>query len=297
MRVLVTGGAGFVGSNIVDALAARGDGVVALDDLSTGDRGNLAPDIALRVADISEHDALFDAVHGEGFDVIVHAAAKTKVVESMAKAALYERVIVKGTSNVVRLAEDRHVQMLVNLSTGGAMYGETPECASEETPARPDSNYGRFKLEAEALVARAEVPSISLRLANVYGRRQRQDLEGGVIAIFLGCWRRGEPLTIFGDGTAERDYIHVDDVASAVLGSFAGRWTGVYNVGTGVATSVNALIEAMSGVLGPPPGIHRAPPRAVEVQRSCLSSSKAARDGLWEPRVPLRDGLRLLAKA
>lgn len=295
MRVLVTGGAGFVGSNIVDALVARGDLVVALDDLSTGSRDNLAPDIPLRVASVGDERSLDEAVHGEGFDAIVHCAAKTKVVESMEKVDLYRRVIVEGTRNVVRLAERLHAQMLVNVSTGGAMYGETPVCASERTPAAPDSNYGRFKLEAEGIVAAAEVPSLTLRLANVYGPRQRQDLEGGVIAIFLGCWRRKEPLTLFGDGTAQRDYVYVGDVVDAVLSSFAGNWKGTYNIGTGVATSVNEIIESMASVLGPPPGIRHAPARPVETQRSCLDPSKARRDGLWEARVTLREGLRLTA--
>ena len=296
MRVLVTGGAGFVGSNIVDALVARGDLVIALDDLSTGDRQNLAPDIPLRVADVSDRDGLFHAVHGEGFDVIVHCASKTKVVESMEKADLYRRVIVTGTSNVVELAEDRHVQMLVNISTGGAMYGETPACATERTPARPDSNYGKFKLEAEALVAAAEIPAITLRLANVYGKRQRQDLEGGVVAIFLGRWRRREELVIYGDGSGQRDYVHVDDVSSAVLSAFAGRWTGLYNIGTGVPTSVNDIVAAMTELLGPPPPIRHAPPRPVELQRSCIDASQAARDGLWSPSIALRDGLALVVR-
>ncbi len=296
LRVLVTGGAGFVGSNIVDALVARGDLVVALDDLSTGDRANLAPDIPLRVASVADERALEGAVHGEGFDVIVHCAAKTKVVESMEKADLYRRVIVDGTRDVVALAERLPVQMLVNISTGGAMYGETPVCATERTPARPDSNYGRFKLEAEEIVAASDIPSVTLRLANVYGPRQRQDLEGGVVAIFLGCWRRGEPLTVFGDGTAERDYVYVGDVVDAVLASFAGTWHGVYNIGTGVATSVNDLIRAMSGVLGEPAGIRRAPARAVELQRSCLDPGKAGRAGLWSPAVSLEDGLERTAK-
>ncbi|HET7699381.1 MAG TPA: NAD-dependent epimerase/dehydratase family protein, partial [Candidatus Limnocylindria bacterium] len=211
--MLVTGGAGFVGSNIADALLARGDSVVALDDLSTGDRANLASGIPLRVASVADAAALDAALGDERFDAVVHAASKTKVVESMEKPDLYRAAIVEGTRNVVRLAERRGVRMLVNISTGGAMYGETPVCASERTPARPDSNYGRFKLEAEGIVAAAGVPSITLRLANVYGRRQRRDLEGGVIAIFLGCWQRGEPITIFGEGTAERDYVHVDDIA------------------------------------------------------------------------------------
>ena len=296
MRVLVTGGAGFVGSNIVDALVARGDLVVALDDLSTGSRENLAPDIPFRRASVADERSLRDALEGEGFDAVVHCAAKTKVVESMEKVDLYRRVIVEGTRNVVGLAESVHAQMLVNISTGGAMYGETPACATERTPAAPDSNYGRFKLEAEAIVEGSEIPSITLRLANVYGPRQRQDLEGGVIAIFLGLWRRKEPLTVFGDGTAQRDYIYVGDVVDAVLASFAGDWHGTYNIGTGVATSVTEIIAAMTKILGAPAGVRHAPPRSVEIQRSCLDPHKAVHDGLWRPSVSLADGLRLTAE-
>jgi len=291
MRVLVTGGAGFIGSNIVDALAARGDLVVVLDDLSTGDRSNLAPDTMLRVVDVADQRAL-DAVNGEGFDAIVHCASKTKVVESMEKAELYRRVIVDGTRNIVRLAEDCHARILVNISTGGALYGETPVCATEQTPLEAPSNYGRYKAEAERVVAAAQVPNVTLRLANVYGPRQRRDLEGGVVSIFQGCWQRGEPITIYGDGTAERDYVHVADVVEAITAAFAGRHSGVYNVGTGVPTSVNALVAVMRKVLGPPPGVHQAPPRSVEVQRSCLDASKAARDGLWRPRISLEEGIR-----
>jgi UDP-glucose 4-epimerase len=292
MRVLVTGGAGFVGSNIADALDARGDLVVALDDLSTGDRRNLAPDMAFRQASVADEKKLFDALKGEGFDAVVHCAAKTKVVESMEKPDLYRRVIVDGTRNVVALAERVRAQILVNISTGGAMYGETPACATEDIPASPDSNYGKFKLEAERIVAGSEIPSITLRCANIYGPRQRQDLEGGVIAIFLGHWRRREPVTIFGEGTAERDYVYVGDVAEAVATSFAGEWSGAYNIGTGVPTSVNALIGYFSELLGPPPDLVRAPARPVETQRSCVDPHKAARDGFWEPKTTIREGLR-----
>lgn len=291
MRVLVTGGAGFVGSNIVDALDARGDLVVALDDLSTGDRGNLAPDIPFRHASVADQKTLLQSVHGEGFDVIVHCAAKTKVVESMEKEALYRRVIVDGTRNVLALADRVNARWLVNISTGGAMYGETPVCASERAPARPDSNYGKFKLEAEELIAESGFPAITLRLANVYGPRQRRDLEGGVIAIFIGRWREKQRLTIFGDGRGERDYVYVGDVADAVTSSFTGDRTGVYNIGTGVATSVNQLVEELGRLLGPAPGIDHAPERPVETRRSCLDASKAARDGLWTPKTDLRTGL------
>ena len=292
MRVLVTGGAGFVGSNIADALDARGDLVVALDDLSTGDRRNLAPDMAFRHASVADDKQLFDALKGEGFDAIVHCAAKTKVVESMEKADLYRRVIVDGTRNVVALAEQVHAQILVNISTGGAMYGETAVCATEATAGEPDSNYGKFKLEAERIVAASEIPSITLRCANIYGPRQRQDLEGGVIAIFLGRWRKKEPVTIYGPGTAERDYVYVGDVADAVTASFAGAWSGVYNIGTGVPTSVNDLVRYFTEVLGLPAGVIHAPARPVETQRACVDPGKAARDGLWTPKTGIRDGLK-----
>jgi UDP-glucose 4-epimerase len=297
LRVLVTGGAGFLGSNAIDALVARGDVAISLDDLSTGQRANLAPDIPLRQADVSDRNALFQAVHGEGFDAIVHCAAKTKVVESMEKVDLYRRVIVEGTRNVVALAEDRHVQMLVNISTGGALYGETPVCATEHTPTEPPSNYGKFKLEAEGLVAEAEVPSITLRLANIYGPRQRTDLEGGVVAIFSALWKSGKPLTVFGDGKDERDYVYVGDAVDAIVSSFAGNWTGTFNIGTGVPTSVSTLIAELAKVLGPAPEIRHAPERAggVELDRSCLDCSKAARTGLWRPTTTLVEGLRRTA--
>jgi UDP-glucose 4-epimerase len=296
MRALVTGGAGFIGSTIVDALEARGDLVVVVDDISTGDRANLAPDIALRVADVSDAKALREVVRGEGFDAVVHCASKTKVVESMEKPDLYRRVIVEGTRNVVRLAEEVHAQILVNISTGGAIYGETESCASEAVPVAPESNYGKFKAEAEKIVAAAEIPNITLRLANVYGPRQRKDLEGGVIAIFIGRWQAGEKLVVFGEGNAQRDYVYVGDVVEAVLAAFAGRWKGVYNIGTGAATSVNDLIAALSEILGPPPGITKAPERPGEVQRSCVDASRAKRDGLWQPRTGLALGLRRTAE-
>jgi UDP-glucose 4-epimerase len=297
MRFLVTGGAGFIGSTIVDALRARGDQVVVVDDISTGDRANLAPDIALRVADVSDAKALREAARGEALDAVVHCASRTKVVESMEKPDLYRRVIVEGTRNVVRLAEELHVRILVNISTGGAIYGETPACATEVVPVDPASNYGKFKAEAEQIVAAARIPTITLRLANVYGPRQRQDLEGGVIAIFLGRWRRGEKLVVYGDGTAQRDYIYVGDVVDAVLAALAGRWKGVYNIGTGVATSVNDLIAALAEILGPAPGITKASERPAEVQRSCIDASKAKRDDLWQLRTALVDGLRRTASA
>jgi UDP-glucose 4-epimerase len=295
-HVLVTGGAGFVGSHIVDGLVGRGDTVVVVDDLSTGDRANVRAGVDLRVVDISDGPALGRAVEGERFDAVVHCAAKTKVVQSMEQADLYRRVIVDGTRNVVDAALATGARDLVNLSTGGAIYGETPDCAHEETELHPPSNYGRFKAEAEEIVRGAALRGITLRLANAYGPRQRQDLEGGVIAIFLGAWRRKEPLVVYGDGTAQRDYVYVSDICDAVTSTLESGAAGVYNIGTGVATSVNELVEVMSAVLGPPPAIRRDPPRSSEVQRSCLDIGKAARDGLWRPRTDLREGIEKTAR-
>jgi UDP-glucose 4-epimerase len=215
----------------------------------------------------------------------------------MEKEALYRRVILDGTQNVLDVAKTLGARVFVNISTGGAIYGETPECAAETVPVAPPSNYGRFKAEAERLVDASGLPSITLRLANIYGARQRMDLEGGVIAIFIGCWKRGEPITVYGDGSNERDYVYIADVVEAVLTALGGKQQGIYNIGTGVATSVNELVSALTAVLGPPAAVRHAQPRTVEVLRGCVDPSKAARDRLWRPRTKLADGLRLTALA
>src|SRR5213594_3664418 len=246
MRVLVTGGAGFLGSHVVDALIARGDEVVVVDDLSTGDRANVDRHADFAVADVANLSALQRGIGSRRIDAIVHCAAKTKVVESMTKKDLYERVIVGGTQNVIETARRLGARVVVNISTGGAIYGETPVCADENVPVDPQSNYGRFKAAAEKLVEVSDLRAVTLRLANVYGPRQRTDLEGGVVAIFIGCWKRGEPITLFGDGSYQRDFVYVADVVEAVLAALAGTHAGIFNIGTGIATSVNELVSAFS---------------------------------------------------
>ncbi len=285
-----------MGSHVVDSLAERGDEIVVVDDLSTGDRANLRHGADLRVLDISDGRALGRAVEGEHFDAVVHLAAKTKVVQSFEQPDRYRAVIVDGTRNCLDAALATGARTFVNISTGGAIYGETPDCADESAELHPPSPYGQLKAEAETLVQHAGLRGVTLRLANVYGPRQRQDLEGGVIAIFLGCWHRGDPLTVFGDGTAERDYMYVGDVTEAVGAALSSNVSGIYNIGTGVATSVNALIDLMAEVLGPPAGVQRVAERPGEIQRSCVDISKAAREGLWRPRTSLRDGLERTAR-
>lgn len=294
MRVLVTGGAGFVGSNVVDALVARGDEVTALDDLSTGDRQNLAPSGAeLVVADIADRRALLAALAGRQFDAIAHLASKTKVGQSVEQPELYRSVIVDGTANVLEAARAAGARRFVNISSGGVIYGETETCADEETPIAPVSPYGKYKAEAEELVARSGIPALTLRPANIYGPRQRTDLEGGVVAQFLGCWRERTPISIRGGGAMERDYLYVGNVCDAVIAALRSELSGVYNIGTGVATSVSRLVALMTDVLGPPPGVRQVPALPGELQRNCLDVGKAARDGLWRPRTSLAEGLRL----
>jgi UDP-glucose 4-epimerase len=297
LHVLVTGGAGFVGSHVVDSLLARGDDVVVVDDLSTGDRANLDPRADLRIADIADLSALQRELGSRRIDAVVHCAAKTKVVESMAKKELYERVIVGGTRNVLETTRRLGARVVVNISTGGAIYGETPRCAEENVPLEPPSNYGRFKAKAEKLVESSDLRAVTLRLANVYGPHQRKDLEGGVVAIFIGCWKRGEPITVFGDGNYERDYVYVADVVDAVLTALGGTHAGVFNIGTGIATSVNQLVSALTSLLGPPTAVRAAPARPAEVRRACVDPSKAAREGLWHPSTALAEGLRRTAAA
>lgn len=297
MRVLVTGGAGFLGSHVVDALLAQGDTPLVVDDLSTGDRANLDPRAELRVADISSASALAGALGTQRVDAVVHCAAKTKVVESMEKEALYRSVIVAGTANVLEIGKRMGASSFVNISTGGAIYGETPTCASETVPVDPQSNYGRFKAEAEEIVRTAPLRAITLRLANIYGPRQRRDLEGGVIAIFVNAWKQRTPITLYGDGGYERDYVYIGDVVEAVMSALKSDRQGVYNIGTGVPTTVNDLVKELTALLGPPPGVNKAPPRPAEVRKGCVDPAKAARDGLWRPRTALREGLRLTAQA
>ena len=295
MRILVTGGAGFVGSNVVDALVARGDEVIVLDDLSTGDRANLASSRAeLVVADIADREATLQALRGHRFDAVAHLASKTKVGQSVEQPELYRRVIVDGTANVLEAAAVAGASRFVNFSSGGVIYGETSgPCAHEGIPIAPVSPYGACKAAAEELVDRSGMPALTLRPANIYGPRQRTDLEGGVVAIFQGCWRDGTPICVRGGGTMERDYVYVGDVADAVIAALGSARTGVYNIGTGVATSVARLVELMSSVLGPPVEIRAVPALPGELRRNCLDVSKAARDGLWRPKTSLAEGLLL----
>jgi UDP-glucose 4-epimerase len=294
VHILVTGGAGFIGSHVVEALLAREDEVTVADDLSTGERRNLPGSAHFVKVDIADGGALFQALGALRFDTVVHAAAEASVVRSISDPAHSERVNVHGTQNVLALARHTGAKRFVFFSSGGAIYGDMDVSAREDDPLRPISPYGRHKIEGEKLVSAFGLSYAVLRPANVYGPRQRGDIEGGVVAIFLQRWRESRELVVFGDGRAVRDYVYVQDVARAVLRAVDARESGTWNIGTGVPTSVNGVIDALGRHLGEPPaGVRHAPPRAGELQRACLNPSLAIQDLGWRPQVTFDAGIAL----
>ena len=287
MRALVTGGAGFIGSNLVDALVGRGDDVVVVDDFSFGKRENLNPAAELREHDIREPFTI-DA------DVVFHLAAQADVQTSMKKPGFDAEVNVVGTVNVLAAAQQSRAQVVFT-SSGGAGYGECPGPVDETFPFLPLSPYGIAKKCGEEYVAgwnRIHGTShVSLRLGNVFGPRQDSGLEGGVVAIFLERLARGEPTTIFGDGSHTRDFVFVGDIVSALLAA-AGRSGGPYNIGTGVETTVRDLHSACAAVAGVVDEPQFAAARLGDVHRSVLDAGRATRELDWQPKVSLADGLR-----
>ncbi len=293
MRAAVTGGAGFIGSHVVDALLARGDEVHVVDNLATGRRENLSPDATLHEHDIREPlEALFAEVRPEA---VVHLAAQADVGTSVAQPLLDAEVNVLGTLNVLEAARGHDAQVVFS-STGGAIYGECDRPAREDDARRPLSPYGTAKLAAEEYLATWNrlygTSHVALRFANVYGPRQLAKLEGGVVAIFMDRLRAGEGVTIFGDGEQKRDFVYVGDVVDAVLAAI-GKDGGTFNVGTGQETSVNELFEACRRVAGSDTAAEHAAPRAGDVLRSVLDVSRAEAELGWRPRTPLAEGLRL----
>jgi UDP-glucose 4-epimerase len=293
VRAAVTGGAGFIGSHVVDALVARGDEVHVVDNLATGRRENLNGDAAFHELDIrGAVGELFAEIRPE---VVVHLAAQADVGTSVERPLFDAEVNVVGTLNVLEAARP-HGAQLVFSSTGGALYGECPRPAREDDERRPLSPYGTSKLAGEAYLgtwnALHGTRHVVLRFGNVYGPRQLAKLEGGVVAIFMERLRAGERVRIYGDGEQERDFVYVGDVVDAVLASI-GRAGGVYNVGTGEPTSVNELLDAVGRASGVDAVAEYADARAGDLRRSVLDVSRAEHELGWRPRTPLDDGLRL----
>jgi UDP-glucose 4-epimerase len=304
MRSLVTGGAGFIGSNLVDALLARGDEVTVVDDISTGRRANLEGALAagaeLAELDIRDAAALTALANERRPETVFHLAAQIDVRKSLDDPAFDAAVNVGGTANVLDAARDAGSGRVVFVSTGGAIYGEGEGQKlplDESTAIAPMSAYGQSKYAAEGYLGLYErlygLSGIALRLGNAYGPRQDPLGEAGVIAIFCGKLQAGERPLIFGDGAQTRDYIYVGDVVAAALAAGGSTVTGPVNLGTGQETSVLELAEAL-GRLGGDEGFEPefAPPRAGEVQRIALDAGRAERELGWRAKTSLEDGLR-----
>jgi len=291
VRAIVTGGAGFIGSHVVDALVARGDEVAVVDTLVRGQEANVSSGAELHVRDIRDPlDDLFDAVRPEA---VFHLAAQADVRVSVERPVDDAAVNVLGTVRVLEAARHHGAQVVFS-STGGAIYGECEEPAREDSPCEPLSPYGTAKLAAEEYLRSYnrlhDTKHVSLRYGNVYGPRQDPHGEAGVVAIFLGALARGEQARIFGDGRQTRDYVYVGDVARATL-SALGPDGGVFNVGTGRETSVVELYELCALVAGSDTPAEHAPARLGELQRSFLDPALAARELGFTAMVELEVGL------
>ncbi len=304
MRALVTGGAGFIGSNVADALLARGDEVAVIDDLSSGRIENLESALAAGATfhqlDIRDADAVSAAFEAARPELVFHCAAQIDVRRSLADPAFDASVNVVGTINVLEAAHASGARRLVNTSTGGAIYGETDVMPTPETvEAAPVSAYGQSKQCAELYCAWASrargLETVTLRYGNVYGPRQDPRGEAGVIAIFAASLIRGEQPTIFGDGSARRDYTFVDDIVAAnLLAAAQPSPGGPYNIGTGIDSSVLELIEAITAAAAPgdaPLVPEFADARAGDLQRSWLDVSLAREELGFSATTDLKTGV------
>jgi UDP-glucose 4-epimerase len=300
VKGLVTGGAGFIGSNLVDALLARGDEVTVLDDLSTGKRENLEQALAngavLEEIDIRDAEAVSEVVGRTRPDVIFHLAAQIDVRKSVADPANDARINVEGTVNVLSAAQAHGIGRVVNTSTGGAIYGEGRQIpAPEDHPVAPEAPYGLSKFCAEQyceIFTRLHgLSTVSLRYGNVYGPRQDPLGEAGVVAIFCGKLLEGGKATIFGDGEQTRDYVYVDDVVDANLRAAEADATGPINIGLGREKSVLDIVAILDA--NAPGGFQpdHAPERPGEVQRIALDPARARQELGWEAKVELDEGL------
>lgn len=295
MRVLVTGGAGFVGSHVVDAYVAAGADVTVVDDLSTGRRANLNPDARLREIDIRSPE-LRQVFATARPDVVNHHAAQASVVASISDPEHDADVNIMGTLHLWALCREFGVRRIIFASTGGAIYGDPQRLPVDETDLPlPLSPYGISKLTGEIYLkyfAGSGITWAILRYANVYGPRQDPYGEAGVVAIFAHAMIDGRAPTIFGDGIQTRDFVYVEDVAQASLLAATVPTSGFANIATGVETSVNDVFRHLAEATKFRAQPQYAPARPGEVYRIALNPQRAAQWLGWRPRTPLGEGLR-----
>jgi UDP-glucose 4-epimerase len=298
MRVLVTGGAGFIGSHLVDALVARGDEVIVVDDLSTGRVERLDSRAELHKVSITDAGALAAVVEGSGAELVCHLAAQIDVRVSVAFPAADAQANVVGTVNVLEAARRVGARVLF-ASSGGALYGrDAPIPSREDVLPLPESPYGIAKYCAECYIGlynRLHGTSHSvLRLANVYGPRQDPAGDAGVITIFCASALASARPTIYGDGAQTRDYVYVGDVVAAFLAAADRGRPGTWNIGTGVEVTVLDLVEIIAGIAGRMLSPLFAQARPGELARSALAVDRPAAELGWQALTPLADGIRLV---
>lgn len=300
MRIVVTGGAGFIASHIVDAYLERGHEVHIVDDLSTGQSGNLNPRADLHEIDIADPKAarLIERIKP---DALSHHAAQMDVRHSVADPGFDARVNIIGFINLLEACKNCAVKKVLFASSGGAVYGEQDVFpAAEAHPTRPASPYGVSKRAGELYLSYYQqafgLPYIALRYANIYGPRQSAKGEAGVVAIFLSLLLTGKTPVINGDGGQTRDYVYVGDVVAANAAALDSPFVGAVNIGTGVETDVVTIFEHLRRAVGSQIEAVHGPAKPGEQRRSCLDARLAAQVLGWRPQTALADGLRRTAE-
>jgi UDP-glucose 4-epimerase len=299
VKIVVTGGAGFIASHIVDAYLEAGHEVHIVDDFSTGQSANVNSKATLHRVDIAEKQAarLIEQIKP---DILSHHAAQMDVRHSVADPTFDARVNILGFINLLEACKDNGVKRVIFASSGGAVYGEQEVFpAGESHPTQPASPYGVSKRAGELYLSYYHqafgLPYIALRYANVYGPRQSAMGEAGVVAIFLSLLLAGKTPVINGDGRQTRDYVYVGDVVAANMAALQGSFVGPINIGTGVETDVVTIFQHLRNALGSPIEARHGPPKMGEQRRSCLETSRAAQVLGWRHQMTLKDGLRQTA--
>lgn len=299
-RVLVTGGAGFIGSHIVDALVERGHAVAVLDDLSTGESSNVNPSATLYRGSLSNPDTLNWVFEEFAPHWVSHHAAQISVTKSADDPIADANINVLGSLRLLEACKAHNVEYFLFASTGGGLYGEPEYMPCDEAhPVKPMAPYGAAKYSVEAYMGVYQrtwgLKAVALRYANVYGPRQNSRGEAGVIAIFADRMLSGKEMVIYGDGNQERDFVYVSDVVDANMLALERQLQGSYNVGTGVGASVNKVADILKKHCNYKADIPHAAPRPGEVQRITLDASLFRKTTKWKPKVTIEKGLAMTA--